>query len=429
MRIVWILLYNMFVVPFLWTVFHFAAMFKHKARRGIAGRTRLFEKLERETQNLTAPLRIWFHSSSLGEFEQAKPIIIALKKKYREIDIIVTFFSPSGYEHSRSYKPASLISYIPFDTARNARRFIEHIKPDAAVMVRYDVWPNHLWELRRRGIPALIVNATARKNSARFWFALRNFHRYLYNDLTAILTVSESDAEAFRSFDLSNPDIRAIGETRYDQVWQRSVEARKKHFIPQSILRRRKVFVVGSSWEEDEEVVLPVFRAIAERDASALLILVPHEPTLETLERLELSLNGKLRSIRFSALNDYSNENVILVDSIGILMGLYQYADVAYVGGSFKQGVHNILEPAAYGIPVLYGPKHNNSQEAIELARRGGGFVVISQDECYTLLRKLFTDQRARKAAGANALDLVKENIGATERCVEQLSTLLGKQQ
>jgi len=425
MRTFWFILYNTFFVPCLWAVIHVAGLFNTKARRGIAGRKHQFEQLELDVKKLTAPRRIWFHSSSLGEFEQAKPIIAALRKKYRDVDVVVTFFSPSGYEHSRSYKLASLISYIPFDTARNARRFLNLIRPNVAVMVRYDVWPNHLWELRRRGIPALIANATVRKNSSRYWFALRSFHRYLYDNLTGILTVSEADAEAFRLFRMSNPEVRVIGETRYDQVWQRSIEARTRHFIPASILRRRKVFVVGSSWEEDEDVVLPVFRTIAQREASALLILVPHEPTIETLERLEQSLNGRLRSIRFSALNDYSNENVILVDSIGILMGLYQYADAAYVGGSFKQGVHNVLEPAAYGVPVLFGPKHRNSQEAIELARRGGGFVVTSQDECLHRLRKLLTDQRARKAAGDSALQLVKENIGATERFMEQLEKVL----
>lgn len=418
----WFIIYNAIAIPLLWVVLRIASLFNHKVRIGIAGRRRLFERIEEDVKKLTASRRIWFHSSSLGEFEQAKPIIAALRNKYDEIDIIVTFFSPSGYEHSRSYKPASLISYIPFDTARNARRFLDLIRPTVAVMVRYDVWPNHLWELRKRRIPALIANASLRKNSSRFWFALRNFHHYLYNDITAIMTVSEADVQAFRAFRLSNPELRAIGETRYDRVWQRSVDARSRHFIPATILKRRKVFVVGSSWEEDEAVVLPAFRKIAQYDSSALMILVPHEPTETTLERLELALNFNLRYIRFSALNDYSNENVIIVDSIGILMALYQYADVAYVGGSFKQGIHNVLEPAVYGVPVLFGPQHDNAREAHELVQRGGGFVIRNQEECYRQLRKLLNDQRARIRSGKIAGELVKENIGATERFLKQLS-------
>jgi 3-deoxy-D-manno-octulosonic-acid transferase len=425
MQTVWYLVYNVLVIPLLWVALRLLGLVQQKVRRGIEGRRSLFEQLERDLLRLKGQKRIWIHSSSLGEFEQAKPIIAALRNQRTDLDIIITFFSPSGYDPSRSYKFASLIAYIPFDTARNARRFLDLVRPDVAVMVRYDVWPNHVWELRRRNIPSLLANAALQHTSSRFWFALRNFHHYLYNNLTAILTVSEADAEAFRKFRLTQPRIQVIGETRYDQVWQRSIEARTKHFIPSVILKRKNVFVVGSSWEEDEAVVVPVFRKILQHNASALMILVPHEPTVGTLERLELSLDGSLRSIRFSALNDYSNERVILVDSIGILMALYQYADVAYVGGSFKQGIHNVLEPAAYGVPVIFGPKYENSHEAKALVSRGGGFAVADQQECYRILRKLFNDSRARARAGTMALQLVKENIGATERIVEQLTKLL----
>lgn len=424
MQTFWYIVYNTLTIPFLWVALRLLALVKQKVRRGIAGRRSLFEHLERAMSRLQGHKRVWVHSSSLGEFEQAKPIIAALRKRYPDLDIIVSFFSPSGYDNSRTYKLASLITYIPFDTPRNARRFLDLVRPDVAVMVRYDLWPNHVWELKRRNIPALLANATLRPNSSRFWFALRNFHHYLYNSLTAILTVSHADVEAFRRFNLTKPQLQAIGETRYDQVWQRSLEAKEKHLIPYSLLRRRHVFVVGSSWEEDEDVIIPVFRKIVQNDSSALMILVPHEPTVATLERLELSLNADLRSIRFSALNDYTNEHVIIVDSIGILMALYQYADVAYVGGSFKQGVHNVLEPAAYGVPMLFGPRYENSHEAKELVRRGGGFVVVDQPGCYRILRTLFNNARARARAGNIALQLVKDNIGATERIVDQLAKL-----
>jgi 3-deoxy-D-manno-octulosonic-acid transferase len=425
MRTLWYLLYNGLAIPLLWVSFRLLALVKPKVQRGIAGRRHLFEQLERDVRRLQGHQRVWVHSSSLGEFEQAKPIIAALRNRYPRLDFIVSFFSPSGYDHARSYKLASLITYIPFDTPGNARRFLDLVRPDVAIMVRYDLWPNHIWELRRRNIPVLLANATLQPNSKRFWFALRNFHHYLYNDVTAILTVAHADVEAFRRFHLTRPHLEAIGETRYDQVWQRSLEAKEKHLIPPSVLRRRHVLVVGSSWEEDESVLLPVFRKIAENDSSALMILVPHEPTVATIERLELSLNAHLRSIRFSTLNDYDNEQVIIVDSVGILMALYQYASVAYVGGSFKQGVHNVLEPAAYGIPVIFGPRHENSHEAKELIRRGGGFVVNDQQDCYRTLRRLLSDARARTRAGNIALQLVKENIGATERVVEQLVKLL----
>ncbi len=427
MQRLWFIIYNAVIVPGFWLLVQLGALFNRKIRRGIRGRRDLLDHLAQDVKLLRRKRRFWFHSSSMGEFEQAKPIIAELRRRYEDIDIVVSFFSPSGYEHSLNYKLADLITYLPFDSVSNARRFLDLIRPSVAIMVRYDIWPNHIWELRKRGIPIVIANATLRKSSSRHYPVLRGFNLNIYNQITSILTVSQRDVEAFQDFGLTRPEIHVVGETRYDQVWQRSLEAKTKHLIPSPILKRKKVFVVGSSWDEDEEVLLPAFRRIAQHDSNALMILVPHEPTLPTLERLETSLNYTMRSIRFSDLNDYSNENVILVDSIGILISLYQYADVAYVGGSFRQGIHNILEPAVYGIPVLYGPKHENSQEAVELARRGGAFVVRTQEECYIELRRLLNDKKARLRAGAESQRLVQENIGATTRFIEYLETALVK--
>jgi len=425
MKKIWFILYNTVFIPSFWMLLQIAALFNTKIRRGVDGRRGLFEKVERDLKKLTSKRRVWFHSSSMGEFEQAKPIIAALRKKYHDINIIVTFFSPSGYDHSKNYKLADIIMYIPFDTKANAHRFLNLLQPTAAVFVRYDVWPNHLWELSVRGIPAYIANATMRTSSARFYPLLKNFHRLLFNNFESIFTVSAKDADAFAQFGLTHPSIEAIGETRYDQVWQRSADAKKKHLIPPPILKGKKLLLAGSTWPEDEEVLIPSIRKILQYDSSVLVIIVPHEPTEDALEDVENILGPKPRSIRFSNLNDYSNERVIIVDSIGILMALYQYASVAYIGGSFRQGIHNVLEPAAYGIPVVYGPKHTNSQEAIELSRRGGGFVVNDQQECYRTLRTLLDDKKANSIAGSQAFALVKENVGATERFIQHLQNVL----
>jgi 3-deoxy-D-manno-octulosonic-acid transferase len=425
MQRIWYLFYNGVFIPLFWVVLRLGALVNGKIRRGVKGRSHLFEHLEQQSKGLKASRRIWFHSSSMGEFEQAKPIIAALREKYSDLNIIVSFFSPSGYDHSKNYKLADLITYLPFDTVRNARRFLSLIRPTAAVMVRYDIWPNHIWELKNRKIPAFIANATMRRNSSRLKFPLKSFHHELYQQFSSILAVSTSDVKSFERIGIRYPQVQAIGDTRYDQVWSRSLEARKKHLIPESVLRRRKVFVVGSSWEEDEDVLLPSFKKIMQYDANALMILVPHEPNLQTLERIEIQLNSTPGCIRFSDLNDYSGERIILVDSIGILTTLYQYAHVAYVGGSFKQGIHSVLEPAVYGIPVLFGPKHHNSQEAVELARRGGATIVHDQQDCYKALRTLMNNKKAATRAGAVSLSLVKENIGATERFIQHLANVL----
>ena len=425
MKKTWFILYNIVFIPIFWVLLRIAALFDPKIRRGVEGRKGLFEKIERELPKLTSKRRVWFHSSSMGEFEQAKPIIAALRKKYRDINIIVTFFSPSGYDHSKSYKLADSITYIPFDTKANARRFLDLLQPTAVVFVRYDVWPNHVWELNARKIPIFIANATMRTTSSRFYPLLKNFHRLLFNNFASILTVSTKDADAFALFGLTNPNIEAIGETRYDQVWQRSAEAKKKHLIPSAILKGKKLLLTGSTWPEDEEVLIPSIKKILKYDSNVLVILVPHEPTEDALENIEYAFGSKPRTIRFSNLNDYANERIILVDSIGILMALYQYANVAYVGGSFRQGIHNVLEPAVYGIPVVFGPKHTSSQEAMELARRGGGFIVNDQQECYRTLRTLLDDKKTNTTAGKQALMLVEENIGATERFIQYLQTVL----
>jgi len=425
MKTAWQFLYDFALIPILGTSLRAAAVGNAKIRRGLRGRRDLFENLREAARHLGPGKRIWVHSSSMGEFEQAKPIIAALKERHPDVKIIVSFFSPSGYDNSRTYKLADIITYIPFDTGRNAKAFLDLVRPNAAVMVRYDVWPNHIWECSRRGIPVFLANATMRGNSARLRWPWRLFHRYLYDHLTSILTVSESDTKNFRRFGTERVAITQGGETRYDQVLQRSAEARKKHLMPPNILKRKQVIVAGSTWPEDEEVLIPTIRKLLRYDLGVLLILVPHEPSESALEMIERNLGSDVASIRFSGMNDYRGEPVIIVDSIGILIALYQYADVAYVGGSFKQNVHNVLEPAVYGIPVIYGPKCRNSQEAGELARREGGFIVQDSQDLYRLLRSLLRDEKERMAAGAASLDLVREHAGATERFLEHLEPVL----
>lgn len=425
MKTIWFYTYNWLFIPLFWLILRFTSLFNNKVRHGIRSRRNLLQDISKKSKSLNAVQRIWFHSSSMGEFEQAKPIIALLKRRFKNIDIIVSFFSPSGYEHSKHYKLADFITYIPFDTKKNARLFIEKIKPTAAIFVRYDVWPNHLWELESRNIPILIANATMRKSSARFLPVIKNFHKYLFSNFSSILTVSDNDVKAFKNFGLDNVHIEAIGDTRYDQVWQRSSEAKQTHLLSQKIIRDKKIFVAGSTWPEDEEVIFPAIKKLLQYQQNLLVIIVPHEPNIESLENIEAQFNGKFSYIRFSALNDYNGERVIIIDSVGILMPLYQYADVAYVGGSFRQGVHNVIEPAVYGIPVIFGPKHTNSQEAVQFVKTGCGFVINNYLQCYKILRRLLHDKKANHLAGEKALDLIKKNIGATKRFISHLQKVI----
>jgi len=415
MKIIFNIFYNYLVLPILYTALRFAGLFNKKIHKGIIGRKRVYEELILNASSINKNKKlIWFHSSSLGEFEQAKPIIEQLKKE-KDVNVLITFFSPSGYENSKKYPYADLISYLPFDTKSNAEKFISITNPSLVLIMRYDIWPNIIISLFKRNIPVYLVDATLRSNSLRKYPLLKSFHKILFGYFANILTVSESDAIEFKSFGLNENKVRAVGDTRFDRVYQRSLLAKDKKLINEKILRNKKIFVAGSTWEQDEEVIFPALLKLASMDDSIIMIIAPHEPTLLHLEKIENEFSGKLKAIRFSHLNNYSDERIVIVDSIGILLVLYTYADVAYVGGSFKQNIHNVLEAAVYGAPVLFGPKIENSQEAKRLVEIAGGIIVNNKRQVYRNLRKLFSDDTLRNETGIISASYVQSNIGATQ--------------
>lgn len=425
MKKIWFIVYNYLIIPVFYALILLSSLFNSKIRRGIKGRKRMFEELILDAANLSKSKKlIWFHSSSLGEFEQAKPIIEELKKD-KNINIIVTFFSPSGYENSKKYSFADLVTYIPFDSHRNANRFARIVRPDLAVMMRYDIWPNHIWAIKKMDVPVFLVDATMKRNSPRKFPILLNFHKLLFNELTKILTVSQNDAEGFKKFGCTERQIQAVGDTRFDRVFQRSRKSRKLNLINEDLFKDKKIFAAGSTWNVDEEVIIPAFIKLAKFDEKVILLIAPHEPSTVNLENIESEFTGKLSTIRFSHMNNYNGERVIIVDSIGILLTLYTYASAAFVGGSFKQNVHNVLEAAVYGIPVLFGPKIENSQETQELFRRGGGILIRNKREAYRQFRTLFSNEELRKEKGQISLQYVNENLGATEKIIKEIYNCL----
>ena len=421
MNLIFNIFYNYLVLPFLYSALRIGGLFNKKIRTGIRGRKRVYEELILSATSINKNKKlIWFHSSSLGEFEQAKPIIERLKQE-KNVNVLITFFSPSGYENSKKYPYADLISYIPFDTKSNAEKFIAITNPTLAVIMRYDVWPNMISSLKAKDIPIYLVDATLRSTSPRQYPLIKSFHKILFGNLTRILTVSESDAIEFKSFGFDDKKVSAVGDTRFDRVYQRSLLAKEKRLISYNVLKGKKVLVAGSTWEQDEEVIFPAFLKLASLDNSVIMIVAPHEPTLLHLEKIENEFAGKLKTIRFSHLNNYADERIIIVDSIGILLTLYTYANVAYVGGSFKQNIHNVLEAAVYGTPVLFGPKIENSQEAKKIAELGGGIVINNKRQAYKNLRKLFSEETLRSNSGNISASYVQNNIGATQKILDEI--------
>jgi 3-deoxy-D-manno-octulosonic-acid transferase len=422
---IWFFFYNVFILPPFYIALLIASLFNSKIRTGLKGRKRIFENLIIDAASLNKTKKlIWFHSSSLGEFEQAKPIIEELKKKFK-INILVTFFSPSGYVNSKNYSYADLVSYIPFDTESNARKFISLVKPDLAVIMRYDIWPNHIREMKRAGIKMLLVDATMKKRSSRKMPLIKHFHEVLFKKLTRILAVSEADADGFKEFGCSDEQVKVVGDTRFDRVYQKSLKAKQSRLIKDEVLKDKKVFVAGSTWSADEEIIFPAFLKLHEQLGNVLMIVAPHEPTIINIETIENEIGKYVETIRFSHLNNYKNEKVIIVDSIGILLTLYSYADVAFVGGGFKSNVHNVLEAAVYGVPVLFGPKIENSQEPKELQKRGSGILIRNKKEAYEELKVLFSNDDLRKSKKEISLKYIEENLGATEKIIKEITKLL----
>jgi len=423
---IWYLFYNIIVIPFLFVMLNLLGLFNKKIKTGIKDRRKLFENLIINLQGLNRRKKmVWFHQSSMGEFEQAKPIISRLYETGK-VNIIITFFSPSGYENSKNYPYAHIISYIPFDTPYFANRFLTIVKPHLAVFMRYDIWPNFIWQLKNKKVPAFVVDATMRFDSKRKLPVAKNFHHKLFNDLTSILAVSKDDVENFRAFGLNKVNLKAVGDTRFDRVFEKSKSAKARKLLSEDFFTGKKVIVAGSSWEADENVFLPAFLKLAQKDPDVLLIIVPHEPTVMHLEKLENYLTNQMDSIRFSYLaQNYNGERIIIVDSIGILLTLYYYADIAYVGGSFKQGVHNVLEPAVYGIPVIYGPKHTTSREAKQMLELGNGIMVKNKRDVYRALRRLTSDETERVRLGEISRKFIEDNLGATEEILAEINKFI----
>jgi len=425
MKFIWEIIYNIIFVPILFVLIKISSLFNSKIRRGIRGRKRIFEDLIVNSASLDKTKKlIWFHSSSLGEFEQAKPIIKELKKT-RNFNILVTFFSPSGYENSLRYPYADLVSYINIDTKSNAEKFLKIVKPNLVVLMRYDVWPNHIWATKKAGIPCFLIDATMKKNTSRRFPLIKNFHKYLFNDLTKILTVSQIDADRFSGFVKDKNKIKVVGDTRFDRVYEKSITARDRNLINENILKDKIVFVAGSTWAEDQEIIIPVFKKLCTRNKNIILIIAPHEPSILNLDKIDNDFSNDLSTIRFSYLNNYNNENVIIVDSIGILLALYTYADLAYIGGSFKQNIHNVLEAAVYGIPVMFGPKIDNSQEAQKLNEIGGGIVVKNKQNAYRIISEQIMNKQKREEKGKISYNYVHHNLGASKLILDEINSII----
>jgi 3-deoxy-D-manno-octulosonic-acid transferase len=404
------------------------ARFNDKIAEGIEGRRGIRERWLKKVAGLDPAKRtIWFHVSSVGEFLQARPVMDLLAEKHGgNIHIALTFFSPSGMnyfeKHDRSSGNASLafVDYLPIDTVSNVRFCLETLKPDMIVYVKFDLWPNLIIEAGSSGIPQILVSGTLSPSSKRLSGPARRFYGSLYSTLDAIAAISDEDAERFSARLGGETEIVTAGDTRFDQVCQRVDTSTVK--IPGAVLDdERDLLIAGSSWPRDEAIVIPGFARILETRPRTAMIVAPHEPTPARLAEIEESLSGyNLRSVRLSALERWETDTpVVIADGVGYLAELYRAGDIAYVGGSWTTGVHNVMEPAVLGLPVFFGPRIDNSWEAGMLVRLGAGKVVSSPEEFASGTAALLGDRGLLASLGEKASGFIRESCGAAPRCLD----------
>jgi 3-deoxy-D-manno-octulosonic-acid transferase len=391
-----------------------------KLRTFFRVRKRLFEELERQIQKLPASsFRLWVHASSVGEFEQARPVIAALKEKHPEIAVFVSFLSDSGYNARKNFPDASAVFYLPPDTRDNAKRLLSLIRPDVLLLMRYDFWPNHLLEAKRRGVKLILAAAVLQQGSPYFQPVLKGFYRSIFHLFDQIFTVSKQDTLAFQQI-FNYRQAQTAGDPRFDQVFLRSRKCERIDYL-KPVFEHRTVLVAGSLWEKDETILLAAWKELDKRPS---LVLVPHEVNPENMARLYKDLQHQsLDFMPVSALNETFDpeRQILIIDQTGYLAELYSLASIAYVGGGFGVNVHNTLEPAVHGIPVLFGPRYHNSPEAEGLAAAGGATVIRDQQELFTVLKTLTTDTAQREMSGMKAGAFVQGNIGATSVIAESI--------
>lgn len=421
------LLYNM-SYPIALAGARVSSLFLPKMREAIAGRVGYRERWDALRASLSDAC-VWFHVASVGEFEQARPVISAIRRSHPNIPVIVTFSSPSGYHFWKKREKAegnaiSFADYLPFDSAQTMRFCLDAAKPRLLVFVKFDLWPNLIWEAKARNIPVALVDATLSPSSKRLSGPGRWFYEGLYRALNPILAISDEDAARFAESAPGHANISVCGDTRFDRVMERwNDRARDVLPLPDD---GAITLIAGSTWPPDEARLLPALTRLVREITTLRVVVVPHEPLpahVDPLRRWAMQNGLSVRTT--SEKSGDLSARVVIVDTVGVLAEAYAHAHVAYVGGAFSTGVHSVIEPAIAGLPAVFGPRHGNSFEAGQLIRRGAATSVSDEETTYLALRRYLTDDAARVAAGSAARTYVVSQLGATEKCMAALSAYL----
>ena len=386
------------------------SLFNPKAKLFINGRKNVYTQIAQKIN--ASEKHIWFHFASLGEFEQGRPVLEKLKSLYPAKKIVVTFFSPSGYEIRKNYALADVF-YLPIDTAANAKRFIASINPEMAIFTKYEFWHFYFKKLKDQGIPLYVISGIFRESQAFFkWYG--GFYRNILKSVTYFFVQNKESEDLLKSIGLNNVTIN--GDTRFDRVYENAQSPKQLNLI-ESFIGNAPTLVCGSTWPEDEKIL----SALPEKYSSWKFIIAPHEIHESHIESIEKQFPaGSVRFSIFSSSNQAPNaeHQTLIVDNIGMLSSLYQYGNVAYIGGGFGTGIHNTLEAAAFGLPVIFGPKYDKFQEAKDLIAIGAAKSISTTEE----LIGAFEGFAENKNAAEQAKRYVADKKGATDQIISMIT-------
>lgn len=389
-----------------------ASIYNQKARNWIRGRK--YWQVKMEEQISDSDSIVWFHASSLGEFEQGRPIIEAYRKEYPEYKILLTFFSPSGYDVRKNYEGADYIFYLPLDTKKNAREFLRIAHPDRAIFIKYEFWYQFLKQTSRSKTELILISATFRSGQVFF----KKYGKWFRDMLLFFNHIFVQDGSSFNLLqDVGIDEVTISGDTRFDRVSQ--IAGESKHIeIAARFSEGHFTYICGSTWERDEDIICSY---INQSSKGVRFIIAPHEISDVHIAELRKKLDRKVALFSKSESETFEKINVLIIDNIGLLSSIYRYGKVAYIGGGFGVGIHNILEPAVYGMPVVFGPNFQKFREAVELVKDGGAFPIISYDELKELFDNFRENEKTLKKAAEATRVFVNLNIGATEVIMKYL--------
>lgn len=392
-----------------------------KARQWIAGRRNWVPNLKALLHGNTSPV-VWFHAASLGEFEQGRPVMESFRAQYPGYKILLTFFSPSGYEVRKQYAGADFIVYLPIDTPANARQFVSIVKPQLAFFIKYEFWHFYLHALQAARIPALSFSAIFRPNQVYFrWYG--SFYRHILRRFNHILVQNQESVDLLKSIGIQ--PVTIAGDTRFDRVAQVAA-ARKDIPMAATFKHDKPLLVIGSAWPADMDVLIPFLNGFRK---PLKVIIAPHEIHDADINRWVSQFTKP--SVRYSTLaNGISKQpaesfNQLIIDNVGMLSSLYQYGEFAYIGGAFGKGLHNTLEAATFGVPLFFGSNYSRFQEAVDLVAEGAAFPINNTGELATAFQRLYEDPALRTQTGQISRDYVHRNIGATAAVMNVVKKLV----